>query len=169
MPTSYSEELAATICTRIAEGESLRAICADEAMPNRSTVMQWVADNREGFKERYELAQDFRAQAIFDEMLEISDNTEEGEERTIHSDGTSELRTGDMLGHRKLKIEARKWVLARMAPKRYGDRIAQEISGPNGGPIQQSMAITPEFAEEVKKIAAVAAGMTPPEAYRPQE
>ena len=35
-PSLYTEALAAKICRRLAEGESLRAICADKAMPGIS-------------------------------------------------------------------------------------------------------------------------------------
>jgi hypothetical protein len=33
-------------------------------------------------------------------------------------------------------IDTRKWILAKMAPKKYGDKVIQELSGPDGGPIQ---------------------------------
>jgi hypothetical protein len=40
----------------------------------------------------------------------------------------------------RVELDARKWFAARFLPKRYGDRLSQEISGPNGGPIQQQTA-----------------------------
>ena len=43
-PTLYSDELAATICRRLAEGESLRKICANPTMPDKSTVLSWLFD-----------------------------------------------------------------------------------------------------------------------------
>lgn len=39
-PTIYSEELALAICTRIAGGETLRSICEDAGMPDKSTIDQ---------------------------------------------------------------------------------------------------------------------------------
>jgi hypothetical protein len=36
----------------------------------------------------------------------------------------------------KIRIETRRWLAERMAPKKYGLRTATEISGPNGGPLQ---------------------------------
>ncbi len=43
-PSLYTESLAARICRRLAEGESLRAICADKVMPDKATVLRWLAD-----------------------------------------------------------------------------------------------------------------------------
>jgi hypothetical protein len=46
-PSYYSAEIAETICGRLVDGESLRAICADPAMPARATVFRWLARNQE--------------------------------------------------------------------------------------------------------------------------
>jgi len=43
-PSTYTDVLADLICDRIADGESLRAICNDDAMPDRRTVLRWLAD-----------------------------------------------------------------------------------------------------------------------------
>ena len=43
-PSSYSDDIALTICTRLSEGEALKRICADDDMPNRSTVNAWRRD-----------------------------------------------------------------------------------------------------------------------------
>ncbi len=45
-PSLYTEALAAKICRRLAEGESLRAICADKVMPAISTVMGWLFNGK---------------------------------------------------------------------------------------------------------------------------
>lgn len=62
-----------------------------------------------------------------EEILYISDNTEEGETivEKLDKDGNAytETRTGDMLGHRKLQIDTRKFLMAKMKPKRYGDKL----------------------------------------------
>ena len=53
-PSHYSPELAVLICARMGEGESLRSICRDDAMPALSTVFRWLAGDRE-FQEQYAL------------------------------------------------------------------------------------------------------------------
>ncbi len=45
-PSRYTPELAANFCRRLAEGETLRAICRDPAMPDKATVLRWLADKK---------------------------------------------------------------------------------------------------------------------------
>ena len=39
-----------------------------------------------------------------------------------------------MLGHRKLQIDTRKWMLSKMLPKIYGDKL--ELTGDKENPLQ---------------------------------
>ena len=157
-PSKFLKALAARIAERIADGESLRQVCRDPAMPKMSTVLRWVAENRGGFRATYELAVDLRAQGIFDEVIEIADTAEVGERVKTGPKGT-EVTTGDIVERSKLRVDARKWVLARMAPKRYGDRITQEISGPDGGPVvtENGFRLTPEDEAFIHRVASAKA------------
>ncbi len=96
----YGTEIAQTICHRLAGGESLRAICADPAMPAKATVFRWLARN-EKFRRSYAIARDCLAEDLMDEILEIVDD----------SSRDYVEKTG--------AIKARKWTLARLAPKKY--------------------------------------------------
>ena len=150
----YSERIAAVLCARIAGGDSLRSICREPGMPSFQTVLRWAHENREGFRERYVLATDFRAQALAEELLEIAD--------AARNVATGAPGTGEATARvqaEKLRVDARKWILARMAPKRYGDRVALEHTGADGGPIQTEgeYRITPEDEEAIRRIAAVRA------------
>jgi len=72
---------------------------------------------------------------LFDEILEIADTPREGTVVKVTEKGT-ETRTGDMIEHRRLQVDARKWMLAKALPKIYGDKITTELSGPDGGPVE---------------------------------
>lgn len=64
-PSSFTDELADEILERIACGETVRSICRDESMPDRSSVMRWaVRDDR--FRERYARARELQADAWLD-------------------------------------------------------------------------------------------------------
>jgi hypothetical protein len=52
----------------------IRAICADPAMPARSTIFRWLASNQE-FRRSYALARDCQAEDMLDEILEIADES----------------------------------------------------------------------------------------------
>jgi hypothetical protein len=129
--TTYSPKIASRILERIAAGESLRSICKENSMPSFQSVLAWASDDKDGFRDKYTLAMDVRAQGLFDEMLEISDSALPA---ATGAPGTGEA--GARVAAIKLKVDTLKWILAKMQPKRYGDKITQEISGPDGGPVR---------------------------------
>lgn len=144
-PTIFSEALADEICERLIDGESLRKICKRAGMPATSTVCRWLAE-RAPFQEQYTRARELQADTLADEVLFIADTTRVGsvtmsfeETSAAGGEGSSstatrkaEVRTkkGDMLGHRRLQIDARKWLAAKLAPKKYGDHL--ELGGQVG-------------------------------------
>lgn len=130
-PSTFTVEIADEICGRLAEGESLRAICRDSHLPSEGTVRGWVVDDREGFSAQYARARDIGLEHMADEILEISDET---------SRDTISTERGDMPDHEwiarsRLRVDARKWLLSKRLPKTYGDKVQTEHSGPDGGPI----------------------------------
>lgn len=69
-PTRYTDEIADELERRISGGESLRSACEREGMPDKSTVLDWVAENRHNFRPRYIRARSKQAQVIADEVLD---------------------------------------------------------------------------------------------------
>lgn len=128
--STYSEETAEAICARMAEGESLRAICRDEAMPSYRTAFNWIATNKD-FRQRYELAMQIRSQAIFEDLLDIADDGRNDwmEKRSSVGQLIGWAENGEAARRSAIRIDARKWVLARMAPKKYGERLDLSHSG----------------------------------------
>ncbi|NQW36877.1 MAG: terminase small subunit protein [Flavobacteriales bacterium] len=118
------------VCSRIEFGEALRTILKDNEMPSSSTFYEWLDANKEKAKQ-YARATEFRGDAIFEEMLNISDNIEEGETVKIFTDGKTEIVTGDMIQHRRLKVDTRKWYLSKLNPKKYGDKTDITSNGEN--------------------------------------
>lgn len=152
-PTLLTYPLVNKICARLAEGESLRGICADKDMPDKATVMRWLAANTE-FRDQYARAREVQADFWAEQIIEISDTPVEGVRTEDGKDGTKTVRE-DMLGHRRLQVDTRKWLMARMAPKKYGDRLTQEVSGPAGGPIQtQEVSPRDKLADVLNSLAA---------------
>jgi hypothetical protein len=123
--TTYTDEIAMHITSELIEGRSLRSICReDPGMPDRVTVIRWLAKEEYAeFRNQYALARMAQADILADEIIEIADTPLQGDEVTIKPDGSKEVRTGDMLGHRKLQIDARKWYASKLAPKKYGDAL----------------------------------------------
>lgn len=131
-PSDYDAKKAAQICEALAtSSRGLGAVCEELGIASRSTVYRWLTENEE-FRERYTQAREFQCQVLADELLEIADKPQVGTVTKIGPNGT-ETRTGDMIDHRRLQVDARKWVLAKLLPAKYGDRT--EVTGANGGAI----------------------------------
>lgn len=119
-PTKYTEELASNFCERMINGESVRTICKADDMPVPSTIFLWMAKHP-GFSEQYDRAKALAVQAIADDILEIADNQVTN---TIIVDG-KEQTVKDSVGvaHAKLRVDTRKWLLSKIAPNKYGDKL----------------------------------------------
>jgi len=126
-PTRYSTELVKTICKRRSCGESLRAICNDKEMPGRDTVRRWLIDYTD-FQAQYVRACEIDADNEFEDLIALADECKDPALTQIY----------------KLRIDTRKWVLSRRSPKKYGDRVEQNVTGPAG----DSLA---EFLDEVTR------------------
>lgn len=124
-PTDYNEAIADAICERIADGESLRSICDDPEMPARSTVFKWLSRHT-AFADQYARAREAQADAIFDDILSIADTPVIGEKTKTDSEGKTETTTADMIEHRRLQVDARKWMAGKLRPKKYGDKLDVE-------------------------------------------
>jgi hypothetical protein len=119
----YSDELADRICVELSSGRSLREICAAEEMPDKATIFRWLAAN-EPFRDQYIRAREAQADAMLEEIIEIADDgindtyvDEDGETRVVQ----------DVVARSRLRVDARKWAMSKMAPKKYGDKIEQTI------------------------------------------
>lgn len=121
-PTKYTPELAATICAELSQGRSLRTICKAKDMPAASSVFLWLQKYPE-FSEQYMRAKRESADAMAEDILYISDTPVMGEIRTVRPDGSVEIRQDEMLGHRRLQIDTRRWLMGKMKPKVYGDKV----------------------------------------------
>lgn len=109
-------------------------------MPARSAVHVWLATRAE-FADQYARAREDQADTLADEIVTLAD---EAAAPFLRDDGTPLLlpdgkpvmvTTSEAINHARLRVDARKWVAAKLKPKKYGERTAHELSGPSGGPI----------------------------------
>ena len=120
-PTAYNSELGETICERLAEGMTLKAICRmDDIAVAESTVRSWAVNPDHPFSALYTRAREVGYHMMADELLDIADATE--------------TEPGHVARDR-LRCETRKWMLSKALPKVYGDKLA--IGGdPDTAPIK---------------------------------
>lgn len=123
-PSSYTPELAQTICLLLAEGESLRSVCAREELPAKATVLRWIAQN-ESFRDQYARAKAEGAEAIAEEMFDIADDGSNDWMEKLDKEGNAVgyQLNGEHVQRSRLRIETRKWYLSKIMPKKYGDKV----------------------------------------------
>lgn len=113
------------IISRICEGESVRSILDHanrDLLPAYVTFLEWVAENEELAKQ-YAKAMEIRSDKLFDEIIEIAD--ESNADISVSDDGKITV-IGEAVSRSRLRVDARKWALSKMMPKKYGDKIEVE-------------------------------------------
>jgi len=112
------EDTFQAICDRIKQGESLRAVLRNENMPSSRTFFKWIQSDSEKVKQ-YAYVCEQRADAIFEEIIEIADNS--ANDTKVLMDGKV-VTDNDVVQRSRLRIDARKWMLGKLNPTKYGDK-----------------------------------------------
>ena len=121
-PSDYNEDIATTICDRLADGESLRAICASAGMPNKATVLRWIG-NHEKFREQYQWARQLQADDILGRILEIADDSSRDYVQKTEPDGkVTWVEDRNHIAHCQFRINALFRIVDLLAPKKSSRR-----------------------------------------------
>ncbi|WP_454888684.1 terminase small subunit-like protein [Sphingobium indicum] len=132
----------------IMEGKSIRAIGALEGLPCASTIMNWIAADPE-FRAGYAAAKALYAETLADEIIEISDDAARD---WVDSDTGGRELDHEHVQRSRLRVDSRKWLAARLSPKRYGDSSMLKIGELDNAPRKE---LTP--TEIAARLAALAA------------
>lgn len=116
-PSKRTPEAMEEIMRRLAHGEPLARICADEHMPDFSTVWRWENDDEE-FRKASAHARETGTHYIADDCIRIADD--------------ASIEPAD----KRIRIDTRLRLIGKWNAKRYGDKITTELTGKDGGPIQ---------------------------------
>ncbi len=105
-------------------------------MPDKTTVLRWVYEHEE-FHNQYTRARTELLEYWADEIVDISeDGSNDWYERETKNGNSIRVVDREHVSRSKLRVDTRKWLLSKLAPKKYGERVTQEVSGPGSGPIQ---------------------------------
>jgi len=128
-PTTYNQATADLICLRMAEGETLRQVCRDKALPARSTVYRWLSKNP-SFSDQYARAREALVEHWADEILDIADDGTTDYVTRIGRNGTEyEAVDQEHIQRSRLRVDARRWLLSKLNPGQYGDHMEVEHTG----------------------------------------
>lgn len=124
---AYSKEninlLFDKILIRIELGEALRNVLKDEDLPSSKTFYEWLESDELKVK-RYARACELRAEIIFDELIDIADDgRNDFMTKMLGGDVEIECLNSENIQRSRLRIDARKWILSKMNPKKYGDKL----------------------------------------------
>jgi hypothetical protein len=173
-PSKFVPEVVDRILTGLAQGTPLTIICEPEDMPNRDCVYEWMKEDEE-FYRQIARAREAGFDRIALDAMAIADSSELDTVAFERAGQTVEIPDKEWILRTKLRVETRLKLLAKWDPKRYGDRIATEISGPDGKPIQSqsSHEISPEMQEAIlsraSDAARIASGVSAPASFRGEE
>lgn len=109
-PTKMTKDVQAEILGRISTGESLRKICQDDHLPAAQNVFKFIYRDDE-FREQYEEARREQSEWFSEEIIEIAD-----------------VGSGDTQRDR-LRVDARKWLMSKVLPKKYSDKVDVDLNG----------------------------------------
>ena len=146
-PTDYTQELVDEICEKIATGDSMRSVCRCDDMPAMTTLFRWLRE-KEGFKKQYEIATQERTEAMSEDIIDIADNGTNDWMKTHGKDDEGYKQNGETLQRSRLRVDVRKWHMSKMKPKKYGDKIQQEISDTFGLESLCDFSEYPEYVPE---------------------
>lgn len=127
-PTKYNEEIAARVCEIVATHPiGLKKLCKmyDE-MPDDTTINLWRYTHVE-FSRRYAQAKIFQSELLAEECLDIADFSENDSKSDIMG---NEVCDTEYIARSRLRVDTRKWLASKLAPKIYGDtaRLAEPSS-----------------------------------------
>ena len=134
----------ALVCQAMREGLTATKACQMHGL-DFSTMRLWCSKDDE-FEAQYVAAREMLYEHWEEDIINISDDQHEGVIRRTKLMGT-EIETRDMIDHRRLRIESRKWLLARRKARVFGDKMA--LGGADDLPPIRSKAdvnLTPEDA-----------------------
>jgi hypothetical protein len=113
----YSDELAMDICEQLSNGVSLQRICMKDGYPAQSAVFVWL-EERPFFKEIYTRARENAAHTLFDQMIDIADDSS----LDLLEDGSA---NNAAIARARLRIDTRARVAGKLCARAYGERIEQ--------------------------------------------
>lgn len=122
------------IISEIESGKSLISTLRTNGMPSPTTFYKWIDEvdcygaltvEAKEKMERYARACEVRELLIFDDIMKIADK----QDKDVDEVEGIVVVNHNVINRSRLQIDARKWMLGKMNPKKYGDRETKVIEG----------------------------------------
>lgn len=113
------------ILAKISTGVSVRKACEEYGVPE--STFRFNVDQT-----HYARAREACVEALADEIMDISDDGRNDWMVKHGDDNPGWILNGEHVQRSKLRVDTRKWLLSKIAPKKYGDKVAMEHTSPDG-------------------------------------
>lgn len=150
-PTKRTPEVIQRVIEGLSKGIPLTIVCEPDDMPSDHSVRNWANEDAE-LSSAIARAREAGFDRIALDALKIADNSEAD---TILTDKGGEIPNSEWISRSRLRVETRLKLLAKWDPKRYGERIAQEITGADGGPVV-TQTLSPEAEQQLQTLVSLA-------------
>lgn len=127
-PSIYNKQLVDYICEQVSQGKSLRQVAKQDGMPARSTIFAWLYQNRD-FSDQYRRAKEFSADAMAEDILDIADENDDDWMEVGSGNNVKTVVNREAVERSKLRVHARTFLMGKMQPKRYGDKLDVTTKG----------------------------------------
>lgn len=119
---STNEQLAQEVLAQMHEGASLRTSCRLAGVP-ASTFLTWVSKDS-SLAEQYAHAREILIEHMAEDLLQISDEP-------VQPNAMGSTDSG-AVAKQRLQVDTRKWLLSKLAPKKYGDKVEHDLKSSDG-------------------------------------
>lgn len=150
-PREWADEDFVPILARHAQGELLLNILKDHGMPSWGTFWTRVRgpDAPEWLKKADDVARQSFASHKSEELMIITDEDPIVAFQNLDAGGKDDKEVvrvdGAAVQWQKLRVETRKWLVSKVLPRLYGERVAATLQNPDGS------AVIPTLTLIVKK------------------
>jgi hypothetical protein len=131
-PTVMTEATQLEICARMGAGENLTQVCRDPAMPGRTTVTNYLlggGPEHLRFRELYAAAREALLDVYAGQIISISDDgTTDYVMKTGRNGHEYQAVDQEHIQRSRLRVDSRKWLLSKLRPDQYGDKVGTEVS-----------------------------------------
>ena len=127
--STYTEPIGRAICKLLSDGWTLAQVCRQPGMPKRPTVIGWAIDAKHPFADIYARARRVAYEGMADEIRDISDNGVNDWMDREFGDRTERVIDHEAVQRSKLRVDTRKWLLAKALPKIYGEKLDLKHDG----------------------------------------
>ncbi len=125
--STFTQEVGDYICLRLARGDAVRVILRENGMPSSVAFYSWLKQYPE-FLVQYQNAREIQADTLADEILEIADDGRNDWMASNDPNNPGYKQNGEHYNRSRLRVDSRKWYASKVAPKKYGERITQDIN-----------------------------------------